>query len=124
MEIPSRPQRPRSRSSAIPGVEARCVRSLFTEPERLGLLSLVGDDDELGLAAGKANLDAAGLELAGDLQRGLAEEVEEVEVEGRREGLAQPSSGVAVASSPSAAVAPSSCWMAWMWLSSCTVTSV
>ena len=51
---------------------------------------LVGDDDELGLASGEAHLDSTGLELCPDLERGLAEEVEQVEMQRGGERLAHP----------------------------------
>ena len=55
---------------------------------------VLGDDHELGVAACEADLDASGAELAADLQRRLAEEVEEAEVERRAEGLDQPLGGL------------------------------
>ena len=50
------------------------------------------DDDELGVATGETHLDAARVELAADLESGLAEQVEQMEVERRCERLAHAAS--------------------------------
>src|SRR6185503_11611116 len=65
---------------------------LLAEAHRLRALRLFGDDHELGIAAREANLDATGLDLAADLERRLAEEVEQVEVECRRQRLSHAAS--------------------------------
>jgi len=54
----------------------------------------IHDDHELGLAAGETDLDPTGFELAADLESGLAEEVEEPQMERGAERLAQAASGL------------------------------
>src|SRR4029078_4704715 len=53
-----------------------------------------GDDHELGIAARKADLDAARLDLSAELERRLPEEVEQVEMERRRQRLTHAASGL------------------------------
>ena len=67
---------------------------LLADADLAGVGHLVGDDDELGIAAGESNLDAAGVDLAPDLESGLAEEVEQVEMERRGERVAHAASGL------------------------------
>jgi hypothetical protein len=54
--------------------------------------TLVGgiDEDELGLLAGEANLDVAGRQLRVELERGLREQVEELQAQVRAQCVAEP----------------------------------
>ena len=74
--------------------ERDAARVLLAGAELDGVRRLVHDDDELRIASGESNFDASRVELAADLQGGLAEEVEQAEVERRRERLAQAASGL------------------------------
>ena len=58
--------------------------------DRAGALARRVDEDELGLLAREANLDVAGRELRVQLERGLGEEVEELQPQVRAERVAEP----------------------------------
>src|SRR6478736_9248525 len=58
--------------------------------DRAGALARRVDEDELGLLAREANLDVAGRELRVQLERGLGEQVEELQPQVRAEGVAEP----------------------------------
>ena len=70
------------------------ARTLFPARHVDGVRSLIDDDHELGLTAGETDLDPTGFELSPDLESGLAEEVEEPEMERGPERLAQAASGL------------------------------
>ena len=70
------------------------ARELLPARHLDGVRSLIDDDHELGLTAGETDLDPTGFELAADLEGGLAEEVEEPEMERGAESLAQAASGL------------------------------
>src|SRR5262249_2573330 len=51
---------------------------------------LVADDDELRVASGETYLHPRGLDLTTELEGGLAEQVEEVQMKGRAERVSHP----------------------------------
>src|SRR5262249_11374986 len=55
-----------------------------------GVLGGLVDEHELGLLAGQADLDVAGGELRGELERRLAEQVEQLQAQIRGERVAEP----------------------------------
>src|SRR5581483_5593952 len=67
-----------------------CARCVVAGRRRCSGLGLVLDVDERGLLTCQPDLDMAGRELRRDLERGLAEQVEEPKAGGSPEGLAQP----------------------------------
>ena len=64
------------------------------KPNWVGVGNVVRDDDELGFAPCESHFDAARVDLAADLESGLAEEVEQMEMERRSERVAHAASGL------------------------------